>query len=84
MQHDLSIVCKRRSGATLLMICEFAVWFLTPRAASPQTCVSAAAVIRATDRHSRLSAFRPVAGICRLLETADRALLKDPPRARNS
>jgi hypothetical protein len=31
MQQDLSIVCKRRSGACLaeLLICEFAVWFLT-------------------------------------------------------
>ena len=33
---------RSRSGAAHayeLLICEFAVWFLTPRAAFPQTCI---------------------------------------------
>ena len=37
MQQDLSSVPGRLADE--LLICEFAVWFLTPRAASPQTCI---------------------------------------------
>lgn len=37
MPQDL--VCKRRARLTELLICESTVWFLTQRAASPQTCI---------------------------------------------
>jgi hypothetical protein len=37
--EDAVLVIDETGFADELLICEFAVWFLTPRAASPQTCI---------------------------------------------